>query len=139
MTNFTGSCMCGKASYHADTEALFTAHCHCQNCRKSSTTGHGSLILLPADALTVTGDLSRYSWTADSGHKITKHFCGTCGCLVYQENDALPEGRGIAVNLLDDPEVFAAQMVVYSSRALSWDQPATGIPAFPEMPPIPGA
>jgi len=135
MTKITGECMCGGVSYAASTEAQIAVNCHCSNCRKSGTSGHSSLWGVPQEALAVSGKLSRYSWKADSGSKVTKHFCSRCGCLVYLENDAMPQMRVLSANLLDDPELFDAQLVVYSSRATSWDQPAAGLPSFPEMPP----
>jgi len=36
---------------------------------------------------------------------------------------------------LDDPEQFKPMAAIYVSRAPSWDQPAAGMMAFPEMPP----
>ena len=35
---------------------------------------------------------------------------------------------------LDDPEVATPQMIVYASRAPSWDRMDPALPAFPEMP-----
>ncbi|WP_138380964.1 GFA family protein [Luteithermobacter gelatinilyticus] len=135
--SITGQCMCGSASYEARSEAVMAAHCHCNNCRKSSATGHSSLLGVPRDAFSINGSLSNYSWRADSGHKLTKHFCPTCGCLVYTENDAWANLVILSPNLLDDPENFKPQIVVYASRAASWDQPDDSLPAFAEMPPAP--
>ena len=37
--------------------------------------------------------------------------------------------------LLDDPELFKPQSVVYAKRALSWDYIDPSLPRFAELPP----
>ena len=37
-------------------------------------------------------------------------------------------------SVLDDPEIATPQMIVYASRAPSWDYMNPALPAFPIMP-----
>ena len=40
----------------------------------------------------------------------------------------------VRASSLDDPEVFKPQMVVYTTRAASWDHMDATLPTFPAMP-----
>lgn len=41
----------------------------------------------------------------------------------------------LRASTLDDPDLFAPQVVVWAARAPSWDPVTPGVPAFPEGPP----
>ena len=110
-------------------------HCHCEDCRRSSGSGHSSHMGVPATSVTLTGEVKGYSRPADSGHVVTRFFCPTCGAALYSLNDAMPGMMFLRASTLDDLEVFKPQMHVYASRAASWDQRAEGLPAFEIMPP----
>ena len=44
----------------------------------------------------------------------------------------------VRASSLDDPEVFKPQMIVYTSRAPSWDHMDGDLTAFEQMPPPAG-
>ena len=135
MTEFKGGCLCGAVRYAADAEATFMANCHCMDCRKSSAAGHMSLFGLPADKVSIEGDVSEYSMTADSGATVTHHFCPNCGAQVYTKTTNIPAGLAIVATTLDNPASFSPQATVYASNATPWDPPKEGIPQFEKMPP----
>ena len=55
--------------------------------------------------------------------------------LVAYADGYPPEFRDQGISL-DDPEVFEPQMVVYASRAASWDHMDAALPSFAVMPPM---
>ena len=114
---------------------VYTGHCHCIDCRKTSGTGHASHMGIPADALTVTGDVKFFDAPTDSGNTVSRGFCPTCGSALYSTNSIMPEHVFVRASSLDDPELFVPQFVVYTSRAASWDKMDPSLPAFEEMPP----
>lgn len=132
---FSGGCLCGAVRYVCDGEPVMAGHCHCVDCRKSSGSGHCSHMAAPADSVKVTGKVSVYAAPADSGNMVERAFCPTCGAPIYSTNAAMPL-IFLRASSLDDPEVFAPQMVVYASRAPSWDR-IGGLPTFDVMPPAP--
>lgn len=132
---FEGGCLCGAVRYASAVEAVASGHCHCEDCRKSSGTGHCSHLVLPKAAVTVTGAVTAYERPANSGNIVTRAFCPTCGSPVYSLNAAMPELTFLRASSLDDLEVFNPQMVVYTSRAPSWDRLDPSLPSFAEMPP----
>lgn len=132
---FTGGCLCGAVRYESSSEPMVSVHCHCEDCRKTSGTGHGSHVGISTDAVQVTGEVKFYDAPADSGHVVSRGFCPTCGSAVYSTNSNMPDMAFVRASSLDDLEVFQPQFVVYRKRAASWDQMDASIPAFEGMPP----
>lgn len=133
-TSFSGGCLCGAVRYTCDGEPMIAGHCHCEDCRRTSGTGHSSHLAVPEESVTVVGDVSVYVRPADSGNLVTRAFCPTCGAPVFSKNPAMPGMRFLRASSLDDLEVFQPQMHVFAMRAASWDRPTPGIPAFEMMP-----
>lgn len=135
MAQFTGGCLCGAVRYTCTAEPAMAGHCHCEDCRRSSGSGHSSHLAVPDASLTLTGKTKGYARAADSGNMVTRHFCPECGSPLFSRNDAMPGMIFLRASSLDDLEVFKPQMHVYAARAASWDHPAAELPAFDKMPP----
>ena len=130
---FTGGCLCGAVRYEGQTE-MGGGHCHCNDCRRTSGSGHGSHMIVPEEAFRVTGEVRFYDAPADSGNIVSRGFCPTCGSAVYSRNAGMPGMVFVRASSLDDPEVFQPQMVVYTARAPSWDHMDPALPTFEGMP-----
>ena len=134
MAGFTGGCLCGAVRFASTADPQFVGHCHCTDCRKSSGTGHSTHLASPEAAFTVTGEVTFFDKPADSGNMVRRGFCATCGSPLYSTNSAMPGLVFARASVLDDPEVARPQMVVFASRAPSWDHVDPALPAFPTMP-----
>ena len=121
MSEFTGGCLCGAVRYEGS-DVQFGGDCYCTDCRKSSGTSHGSFMFMPADKLSVTGELTSFERHADSGNTVTAHFCPTCGSHIHEFNSAMPGMAVLLASTLDDPEVYRPVVTVYTSRAPSWSR-----------------
>jgi hypothetical protein len=91
-------------------------------------------LVVPEAAFSVIGAVTFYDRAADSGNIVSRGFCGTCGSPIYSRNSAMPGVVFPRASVLDDPEVVKPQMVVYASRAPSWDHMNPTLPAFAVMP-----
>jgi hypothetical protein len=134
-TLFTGGCLCGAVRYESTGASAIAGHCQCHDCRRSSGSGHCSHLGVPKPAVSMTGEVTIYESAADSGNMIGRAFCPTCGAAVYSVNSGMADLIFLRASSLDDPEVFAPQVVVYTSRGPSWDLIDPDLPAFEEMPP----
>jgi hypothetical protein len=134
-TPFSGGCLCGAVRYSCDAEPVMTGHCHCEDCRRTSGSGHSSMLAVPEGSLTLTGELKTYVRAADSGNLVSRSFCPTCGAGVTSSNPAMPGLTFLRASSLDDLEVFQPQMHVFAMRAASWDAHSPGVPVFDRMPP----
>lgn len=133
-TGFKGSCLCGAVRFESTVPPQIVGHCHCLDCRKSSGTGHCTHLVIPESAFTVTGDVTFYDRAADSGNIVSRGFCGICGSPIYSKNSGMPGMVFPRASVVDDPEVVRPQMVVFASRAPSWDYMNPDLPAFAVMP-----
>ena len=135
MTSFEGGCLCGAVRYRG-TEQKGAGHCYCDDCRKSSGTGHSTHMTVPKSTISVSGEVRFFEKPADSGHIVARGFCPNCGSVLYTKNSATPDLIILRASSLDDPEAVTPEMVVYAKRALSWDKPDPALPAYDEMPPV---
>ena len=133
--SFSGGCLCGAVRYESSAEAAIAGHCHCDDCRKTSGTGHGSHMAVPEQAFELTGEVRFFDKPADSGNMVSRGFCPTCGSAVYSRNSGMPGMAFVRASSLDDPNVFRPQLVVYTKRAATWDLIDTSLPSFDGMPP----
>lgn len=132
---FTGGCLCGAVRYSCSAEPAMAGHCHCEDCRRSSGSGHSSHLAVPDASVSLTGEVAAYVRPANSGNIVTRHFCPTCGAALFSTNSAMPGMMFLRASSLDDLEVFKPQMHVFVSRAASWDHRHDELPVFAEMPP----
>jgi hypothetical protein len=132
---FSGRCLCGEVRYTCSAEPAMAGHCHCEDCRRSSGSGHCSHLAVPEASVSLTGETKGYARAADSGNVVTRHFCPTCGAAVFSTNAGMPGMMFLRASSLDDLEVFKPQLHVYAARAASWDHRDERLPAFDKMPP----
>lgn len=129
-----GGCLCGAVRFEGNAEPVFQVKCHCVDCRKLAGSGHAAMIGVASDSVTFAGEVREFSSRADSGREVTRGFCAACGAGIRSRNAAAPGLVFLRASALDDPNQFAPQMSVWTSRATTWDAVTTGIPAFPENP-----
>ena len=129
----SGGCLCEKVKYECK-EEVGGGHCHCTDCRKASGTGHGSHMIVPEAAFTISGDVKFFDKPADSGNLVRRGFCPNCGSAIYSTNSGMPGMVFVRASSLDNPDDFKPQMRVYTDRAASWDHMDTSLPGFATMP-----
>ena len=131
---FSGGCNCGAVRYESSAEPVFAGHCQCRHCQRASGVGHTSVIGVPLDALTITGEVKYFDYTADSGNIASHGFCPNCGSQLLGKSSGMPGAIGIKVGSLDDSSWFRPGMTIFTARAQPWDLVEPDLPAFPGMP-----
>lgn len=135
LISISGSCLCGSVTYQGEVEPVFSGNCHCTDCRKLSGGGHLALLVVPTHQISIAGNVTSHTVTADSGAQVSNHFCPNCGSQVFKSGTYMADMTFIVASTLEDPEVYKPEVSVYASRALSWDQPHLSTRAFDTMPP----
>lgn len=130
-----GGCACGKVRYESTENEAGGGICHCDDCRKSSGTGHSANAFVPEDSLTITGETKPFATTTESGNTMTRQFCPECGSSIVSRTSGMPGLAVLRVSSFDDPEQYTPTLVVFNKRASSWDHQATELPHYDEMPP----
>ena len=119
MTERTGRCLCGAVSFTLSAEPLVTRVCWCRDCQLLAANGTVNL-MVPAEALSVSGALSEYTRQADSGNEVTRQFCPQCGTHLFAKVSARPQFRVVRAGNLDEPSSVKPAMNIWANSAPSW-------------------
>lgn len=132
-TRLTGGCLCEAVRYVCDAPPKITVQCYCKDCRKIGGTGHATHTVFDEVAFSLTGKVTEYVKTADSGRAINRRFCPLCGSAIYHTRDGMEGLVVVRASSLDDPESVRPVRNIYVSRAVSWDPVDRSIECFEEM------
>lgn len=123
------TCDCGAVTLHAGGRAISMFQCACLNCQKVSGGGHSSAVLLPAEAVRVTGATKSVVRPADSGAKFTRHFCPECGTTLFAHSSRAPAFRIVPAGLFaGQNEWFAPNQLIFARSHQDWDRLAENLP-----------
>lgn len=130
---FEGGCLCEAVRYTSSVEPITTVHCCCRDCRKIGGTGHATHSVIPIEAFSLTGEVSEFTKTADSGNRISRYFCPLCGSAIYHTRDGMEGLVVLRTSSLDEPELARPDRIIYTSSAVSWDHLDPELPSFEKM------
>jgi len=117
----TAYCRCGQLKATATGEPVRMSVCHCLNCKKRSGSAFAAQARWPADQVTIEGNSRSWTATADSGNRITFHFCPDCGSDVHYEIDGKFDGLiAIPLGAFEDPWFFNPGHSVWEKRKNDW-------------------
>jgi hypothetical protein len=121
VTDRTASCRCGQLRAAVTGEPVRVSVCHCLHCKKRSGSAFAVQARWPADQVRIEGKSNSWVNVADSGNRITFHFCPGCGSDVHYEIDGKFDGLvAIPLGALDDPYFAAPAFSVWEERKHDW-------------------
>ncbi|WP_409760297.1 GFA family protein [Aestuariivirga sp.] len=86
-----GTCFCGNVRFEAEIDPDTVELCHCKDCQKISSSAFRIVVpALPGTFHLLSGTLTTFVKTAESGNKRDLAFCPTCGTAIY----SAPAGGG---------------------------------------------
>lgn len=99
------SCSCGELEIEVNGEPKVVVACSCSNCQKRT----GSAFVVSAyfsndNVIAMNGEYKIFTSTGDSGGKIERRFCPSCGSTVFWEAGFIPQSIGVAVGCFSDPK-----------------------------------
>ena len=121
----TGRCLCGAVSWAFDGAPLWTAHCHCESCRRATGAGVATFLSIPRDRFRWGGATPR-SYASSPG--VTRRFCPTCGAPVSYEWEGAPDEVHVYAGHLDDPTRCAPERHDFREEAVPWLHLADALP-----------
>lgn len=133
--DITGGCLCGAVRYRVTAAPLTARACWCRLCQYLGAGGPTINVCFPTDAVTLTGALSDYRSVADSGNVMHRKFCPACGTQVTSAAESRPHLVFLRAGTLDDPEIAAPLMTIWTSAAPSWACIDDRLPAESRQPP----
>jgi hypothetical protein len=122
MSELSGHCLCGGVTYTCSAEPMMVVNCHCTHCQRQSGAAFSTNVVVPRDALEVSGDsLSEYATTStDEGKPTRRLFCSNCGSPIASLAEYLPDVAFIKAGTLDDTSPVKPGMDAWVSSAQSW-------------------
>ena len=131
----SGGCLCGAVKYEFDKSNLISAHhCHCTDCQKSTGSGKSTILMLPAQAILMDGELKFYTSPTSSGRNMSRGFCEECGSPVLSFIKEMQEVNFLKAGSLDDSSWLKIDSNFYSSSAHSWSPIDEDILSFTHNP-----
>ena len=80
---YTARCACGDVKFEFDTDPTFIAICHCLDCKKASGGEAATFFGVPEKDFTlISGEPKAFPYVAQSGKKLDRNYCPTCGARV---------------------------------------------------------
>ncbi|HEY0526973.1 MAG TPA: GFA family protein [Stellaceae bacterium] len=133
----SGGCLCGAVRFEAAGEPLVSLKCHCRDCQYLSGGEPADAVVMPSQAVTVVKGEARAYWTrADSGNRVYRSFCATCGTPLFAGNEAHPEAIAIKTGALDEPARFPPKGHIWTASAQPWHHIDPALPSFDRNPPF---
>jgi hypothetical protein len=120
MTTRRASCSCGQLSLNASGDPVRISICHCLDCQRRTGSVFGEQARFPASAVEIDGRSTSWTRTADSGNRITFHFCPICGSTVFYRPEQEAELVAVPVGAFADPAFPDPGVSVYESRRHPW-------------------
>lgn len=130
-----GGCLCGRIRYRITAVPLATLVCHCDHCRKQSGSAFSINLVVPDDALELSGPEAVFEDVGQSGLPVHRRFCASCGSPIRSVLDAMPGVSAIKAGTLDDGSQLAPQLQIYARSQLPWTKVLNDVLAVPGAPP----
>jgi hypothetical protein len=123
----TGRCLCGETTYQYDGEPTLIVHCHCESCRRQTSSPVTTFVIVPKASLRFTrGEPKEYA----SSPGVRRGFCGTCGAPIHYRTDRRPDVIDLYACTLDDVASLAPQCHVHANEQLPWFEMLDDLPRY---------
>ena len=120
-----GRCLCGAVTFEYTGVENWRAHCHCESCRRQTSSPFTTFMGVPNGAWRFTGEQPKV-YVSSPG--VRRMFCGTCGAPVAFEADRFPDEIHFYAASLDDPTKFEPERHVHAGERLPWIHLDDGLP-----------
>jgi len=123
----TGRCLCGDIRYEYRGAPLKILHCHCESCRRHTSSPVGTFVCVHRKSFRVTQG-APVTYISSPG--VTRTHCGRCGSPLAYESERNPQQVDLYLGTLDDPAAAVPTYHAYVEEQLSWFEIADALPRF---------
>lgn len=131
----TGGCLCRAVRYSVSVAPIVIRQCWRRDCQYWVAGSASVNLVFPADQLTLAGALATFVSLADSGSRMTRGFCATCGTPVTSASEARPEFVILRAGTLDDTSIARPSLSIWTESAPAWAHHDPALPSTPRQPP----
>jgi len=123
----TGRCLCGAIQYEYEGEPLEALHCHCESCRRQTSSPVATFVMVPRAALRFTsGQPKDYA----SSPGVRRSFCAECGSPIAYQVDRRPDIVDLFAGSLSDASDVTPTCHVHADEQLAWFEVLDDLPRY---------
>ena len=120
--DLTARCACGAVELRLAGQVKSMFLCSCEDCQRSTGTGHATVALVSIGDLQVTGETRSFARPAHSGATLTRWFCPTCGTPLYARSSRAEGLAMLPVGLFGAQATwFAPNQLIFARSHHDWD------------------
>ena len=136
MTRVTlkGSCLCGSVRYEISGELLRFYHCHCQRCRKTTSTGHATNLMVKTESFNwIHGAELLKRYKVPDAERFYTHFCSQCGSGMPRD---VPEIGAFVIpaGTVDSDIPMQPQARIFWDSRSEWSCDGSELPVYSKYP-----
>jgi hypothetical protein len=131
-----GRCHCGYVTFEAEADPETTTICNCTDCQTMSGAPLRAVIITrPGTFVLLSGTLTEYGKTADSGNVRVQGFCPQCGTAIYATSTGdEPKAYNVRVGALRQRNELAPRRQIFVRSQQPWVNDLNSIQKFEGMP-----
>jgi hypothetical protein len=122
-----GRCLCGSIVFQYEGTPNWTLHCHCESCRRATSSPMTTWISVPRSTFFFTKGSPRY-FASSPGVK--RGFCENCGSPLTYESERVPDEVHLYVASLLAPASAVPSRHVFVSEQLPWFEVLDELPRY---------
>jgi hypothetical protein len=122
-----GHCFCRSVEFEYNGEPNWVVHCHCESCRRATSSPITTWISVPRTALRFAKGAPRY-FVSSAGTR--RGFCESCGSPLTYEHERIPDEVHLYAVSLADPARIMPSAHVYVAEQLPWFEVADHLPRY---------
>jgi hypothetical protein len=125
----TAKCACGGIEMSINGRIASMFMCSCTDCQRATGTGHSTVALIPAAAITLVGNPKSFDRPSDSGATFTRYFCPDCGTPLYGKSSRAPDIRMLPVGFFaGQNDWYEPNQLIFARSQQAWDLVADHLP-----------
>lgn len=133
MTVKRGRCLCGEVRYEYSGPELWRGHCHCESCRRNTSSPFTTWFGVLKTAYRFTGKQPAVYRSSPAARRM---FCANCGTPMAFEHDKFPEETHFYAASLEDSSDFSPEFHSHWAERVPWVQLADTLPRHQHGEPV---
>ena len=120
-----GQCLCGALSFEVEGDPLWSAICHCESCRRATSSPFTAFVGFSRDSVRWTGDTPASYAHSEKAERL---FCKKCGSQIAYMSNSRTDQIDLYTASFEDPNAFAPTKTAFREEALSFIQALPNLP-----------
>jgi len=122
-----GRCLCGQVSYEYTGQELRSGYCHCESCRRATSSPLTSFLGVLYKNFSFTGVLPKVYESSPGTRRL---FCGQCGSPMGFEADRYADKIHLFAASLEQPNNYVPTYHGHVDEKLDWVEISDDLPQY---------